>query len=130
MAVTKRRKLLTAAVGVATVSYVVACGGLGGGETSGNLVPPIGGSSGSGYGGAETSGNLVAAGGADFIGSSGGPGHGGGETSGNLMAPPPVQDAGTGGSAPAIDGGHALPDSGPPTEPADAAAAVGDAAVD
>jgi hypothetical protein len=128
MAVTKRRKLLTAAVGVATVSYVVACGGLGGGETSGNLMAPIGGSS--GYGGAETSGNLVAAGGTDFGGSSGGPGYGGGETSGNLMAPPPIQDAGTGGSAPAVDGGHALPDSGPPSEPADAAAAVGDAAVD
>ncbi len=35
-----RRKLLTAAVGVATISYVYACDGLGGGETSGNLVAP------------------------------------------------------------------------------------------
>lgn len=84
MAKTRRRKLLTGAVGVATVSYVIACGGMGGGETSGNLVaaggsvpvPEQGGSGGTGgssggsgtsgaggYGGAETSGNLVAAGG-------------------------------------------------------------------
>jgi len=34
------RKLLVAAVGVATVSYVVACGSTSQGETSGNLVAP------------------------------------------------------------------------------------------
>lgn len=129
---TKRRKLLTAAVGVATVSYVVACGGIGGGETSGNLVA-AGGSY--GYGGAETSGNLVAAGGSQMAtAGSGGTGYGGGETSGNLVAPPPAFDAGTGGAAPVPDSGTPPPDSGvSPSDsgaPADAAAAVGDADVD
>lgn len=54
------RKLLVAAVGVATVSYVVACGSQT--ETSGNLMPP---DTGKVDGGGETgfdvsSGNLVA----------------------------------------------------------------------
>lgn len=35
-----KRKLLTAAVGVATISYVYGCGEILGGETSGNLVAP------------------------------------------------------------------------------------------
>jgi hypothetical protein len=124
MAVTRRRKLLTAAVGVATVSYVVACGGLdkGGGETSGNLVA-AGGTY--GYGGAETSGNLAAPpppGGAG--------GYSGGETSGNLVAPPPPQ-GGSGGSAgtATIDAGasDAAVSSG---NEGDAAAEPDDAAVD
>ena len=90
MAVTQRRKLLTAAVGVATVSYVVACGGLEGGD---------GGRA--GHGGAETSGNLVSPPGEWFEGGSGGQGYGGAETSGNLVAPPPppaLPDSGAGGT--------------------------------
>lgn len=47
----KGRKLLVATVGLATVSYVIACGSTT--ETSGNLMPPD-------TGGADvTSGNLV-----------------------------------------------------------------------
>jgi hypothetical protein len=123
MAVTQRRKLLTAAVGVATVSYVVACGGLGEGwETSGNLVAP------GGFGGAETSGNLVAPGGSPTVfpeqGGSGG--YGGGETSGNLVAPPPM--GGSGGVPVAVDAG--VRDAAPSESGGDAAAEPGDAALD
>ncbi len=83
-----RRKLLTAAVGVATISYVYACEDAlqGGAETSGNLVAPppqVGGSPQSAGG---------AGGGADEGGD--GPGGAGGNglppTSGNLVAPPDV----------------------------------------
>jgi len=132
MAVAQRRKLLTAAIGVATVSYVVACGGLGGGETSGNLMAPGGAPSRGGSGGA------------------GGSGYGGGETSGNLMAPPYVEvpptkpepgtggttsetgDSGVSGSSSTTDSGApaGATDSGAAPDDADAAAASADAAVD
>jgi hypothetical protein len=130
MAVTQRRKLLTAAVGVATVSYVVACGGLGGGETSGNLVAPRGGGASAGYGGAETSGNLVAAGGTSMGGQGSSAGYAGGETSGNLVAPPPPGGAGpTPGDAGARDAAtpEGADDGG---AAADAAAPASDADVD
>jgi hypothetical protein len=132
MAVTQRRKLLTGAIGVATVSYMVACGGMGGGETSGNLMAPGGASSRGGSGGAS------------------GSGYGGGETSGNLMAPPPVEvpppgpgpgtggtapeaaDSGVSGSSSTTDSGAAAgaTDSGAAPDEADAAAVAADAAVD
>ena len=92
----KPRKLLTAAVGVATVSYVVACGGLsdasnerrngGGWETSGNLMAPPDGQPW----------------GEDLVGPPF-PGSGGWATSGNLMAPPtyePPASAQDAGAAP------------------------------
>jgi hypothetical protein len=128
MAVTQRRKLLTAAIGVATVSYVMACGEAA--ETSGNLVA-AGGTENTGYGGAETSGNLVAAGGTQqgvggSAGRAGSGGYGGGETAGNLVSLPPSVDAGAGAggaAGSAADAGETGADSG-----ADAAAA--DAAVD
>jgi hypothetical protein len=88
------RKILRAAIGVATISYVYACED--GARTSGNLVaPPFaeGGSSGAG-------GTTLTAGGA--------------ETSGNLVAPPPVQ--GGAGHSGVLDAG--APDSGAgPGEP-------------
>jgi hypothetical protein len=82
------RKILRAAIGVATISYVYACED--GARTSGNLVaPPFAevGSSGAG-------GTTLTAGGA--------------ETSGNLVAPPPVQ--GGAGNSGILDAG--TPDSG------------------
>jgi hypothetical protein len=132
MAVTQRRKLLTAAIGVATVSYVMACGEAA--ETSGNLVA-AGGTENAGYGGAETSGNLVAAGGSGPTagrggGGAGGGGYGGAETSGNLLPPPPgfFNDAGT--DAAAGSGGSGAADSGAADSGTDAAATPPDAAVD
>lgn len=133
MAVTQRRKLLTAAIGVATVSYVVACGGLGGGETSGNLMAPggapsrggSGGASGSGYGGGETSGNLMAPPYVEVPPSKPEPGPGTGG------AAPEAADSGVSGSSSTTDSGAAAgaTDSGAAPDDADAAAATGDAAV-
>ncbi len=125
MAITQRRKLLTAAVGVATVSYVMACGGEAGG------------------GGAETSGNLVAAGGYDGRNDRGGAGsrasagsggtsaqpagYAGGATSGNLVSVPPIYYP---PPEPLVDGGAADAPA-PATElGADAAAGEQDAALD
>jgi hypothetical protein len=92
MARANRRKLLTAAVGVATVSYVVAC----------RDVEVVGGD------GGATSGNLVASGGYYGVGGSG--------TAGNLG-----QDiysrGGQGGSAPGVDAGA---DAAVPSEAPDA----------
>jgi hypothetical protein len=112
MATTPRRKLLTAAVGVATVSYVVACGGLGGKEqwvTSGNLVAPIG------AGGAASSGDLAAPPptGIDYEAANGG--YGGGITSGNLVAALPP---------PAIGGSGAVPDDASPAGSVDSGASA------
>ena len=112
MAVTQRRKLLTAAVGIATVSYVVACEGLV--ETSGNLVAP------GGYGGNVTSGNLPAPPPPTGEGGSG-------EyppTSGNLVSPPPQ-----GGTGPVLEdaGGD---DPTPPAPDSGTSAAASDASVD
>jgi len=86
MPATQRRKLLKAAVGVATVSYVIACGQAidGGNLTGGNLAAPpdsygdggSGGRSGSGGGG---TGGVAGR-------NTGGTGN---YTSGNLVAPPP-----------------------------------------
>jgi hypothetical protein len=123
MAMNGRRKLLTAAVGVATVSYIVACEGLvgDGGETSGNLVAPVIG----GSGGAETSGNLVAP---VVTGGSGGVGGSGNmppPTSGNLPAPPPPT-GGSGGAGGSEDAGTAAQDSGSVAPPLDASADVPD----
>lgn len=110
MATTQRRKLLTAAVGVATVSYMMACGKVDGGATSGNLVAAGGFSNETGgSGGAGSATGAAAYGGAN-------PGTAGSYTSGNLVAPPP-------GCCPpfepVVDGGAA--DTGVPS--GDAAAA-------
>ncbi len=85
-----RRKLLTAAVGVATISYVYACEDAlqGGGETSGNLVAPpphVGGAAGGGAGGNGGFGGAGGNGGVGGTGANGLP-----PTSGNLVAPPDV----------------------------------------
>jgi len=121
MALTERRKLLTAAVGVATVSYVLACGGIGGDLTSGNLVAAGGSENGNeaGSGGSGGAAGSNVGGAAGFAGSL---------TSGNLVAPPPpacclpvdpVLDAGAADAAvPSADAA------------ADAAPAAEDAAVD
>jgi len=124
MAGTRRRKLLTAAVGVATVSYVIACGGVGdGGDgiSSGNLVAPPGGFP-------ELNDGRGASGGAggssgSFFGAAGAAGVSGSATSGNLVAPPPP--------VPEVDAG--LLDAAVPSADgaaADAAPVAEDAAVD
>lgn len=91
------RKLLIASIGVATVNYVAACNdGGAGGETSGNLVGPVGGA-------AAAQGGVGGQGGAA-----------GDWTSGNLMSPP---GGGVGGViAPPPDSGLQDMDGGTPDD--------------
>ena len=122
MAITPRRKLLTAAVGVATVSYVLACGGdVGGGvETSGNLVAS------GGYENWDTAGSGGSRASAGSGGSNAGAaGYAGAATSGNLVAPPPpgccypvepVVDAGAADAQ--VPSGDAATDAAPGAEDA------------
>ena len=102
------RKLLIASIGVATISYVAACGGSSDPPTSGNLVsPPAAGAAGTVSGGASgaagfppTSGNLVAPPAAGAGGTvSGGGTAGVPPTSGNLVAPPAAGAGGAGAGA-------------------------------
>jgi hypothetical protein len=124
MAITQRRKLLTAAVGVATVSYVLACGGeVGGGvETSGNLVAA------GGYDNWDTEGSGGSRASAGSGGSNAGTtGYAGSATSGNLVAPPPPSYP---PPQPAVDGGTADAGVASGDAAADAAPGAEDAAVD
>ncbi len=121
MATTQRRKLLTAAIGVATVSYVIACGGKvadGGGLTSGNLV-----AAGGSYDGDDR--NVAGSGGS----SAGTAGYGGPVTSGNLVAPPylpppeppsppPPEFEDAGSADAAVPSGNDAPDAAPGGEDA------------
>jgi hypothetical protein len=110
------RKLLRAAIGVATISYVHACSSRPGEDviTSGNLpAPPAQGGSGGmfsvppGSGGSENGGTNNANAGEPAGGAPAGSGGiwAGAGTAGNLVAPPPPADAGSRDAGNDADGG-------------------------